>query len=257
LLAFMTGAHAADMPAYQAAEVVAPAVEASWTGFYIGAHAGYSFGENDGTELDFDRALDGAFDDTVPGGPTGDAFAPGFTSDFDNGFNGGLKVGYDHQFGSFLLGVVADASYVDVRDTVNGLSITPADYTFERELNFLVTGRLRGGVVFDRFMVFATGGVAYGDIDYTFSTNSPAAFAGATGADEDAWGYTVGGGAEMMLTNKISLGIEYLYTDLDVDTQTARFTSGAFATPAGGTDLRPDEDEFDFHTVRATVAYRF
>jgi outer membrane immunogenic protein len=249
------GAQAADMPVYEAApEAFVQPASHSWTGLYIGAQAGYAFGDNDGNTLEFDTDLDGVFDDTVltPGGL--DAFGPGFTSDFENGFSGGLRIGYDHQFGNFLLGVVADASYVDVSDRVNGLSTTPADYTFDRELNFLVTGRVRGGWVFDRFMVYATGGIAYGDIDYTFSTDSPATLGAVFDGDEDAWGYTVGAGAEMMLTQRISLGVEYLYTDLDVDTQTARFTTGPF-TP--GTDIRPSDDEFDFHTLRATMAYRF
>ncbi|MDX6804674.1 outer membrane protein [Terrihabitans rhizophilus] len=254
LLSVGTMAHAADMPAYEAAPAMVDLPGHSWTGFYIGAQAGYALGSNDDNDLEFDTDLDGSFDDTVLTGGGADAFAPGFTSDFDDGFSGGLRIGYDHQVSNFVFGVVVDASFVDVADRVNGLSVTPADYTFERELNYLVTGRLRGGYAFDRFMVYATGGVAYGDIDYTFSTNSPAAFAGATEGDSDAWGYTVGAGAEMMLTQNISLGVEYLYTDLDVDTQTARFTSGAFAP---GTDLRPSEDEFDFHTLRATMAYRF
>ena len=86
----------------------------------------------------------------------------------------------------------------------------------------------------------------------------PANLASVTAGDEDAWGYTVGGGVETMLASNFSVGVEYLYTDLDVDTQTARFNTGPFAlvNPAG-TDMRARDDDFDFHTVRATMSYRF
>ncbi len=38
-------AHAADLPLKAAPPVVAPAF--SWTGFYIGAHGGYGWGQNE------------------------------------------------------------------------------------------------------------------------------------------------------------------------------------------------------------------
>jgi outer membrane immunogenic protein len=252
-----TAAEAADIPVYEPAPVVAPLPAYSWTGFYAGVHGGYTFGENDDNILVFDTDLDGDFDDTVIAGGV-NAFGPGFESEFDDGFNIGGRIGYDHQFGTFLLGVVGDISYFDIGDEVTGNSTTPAFYTFERELEWLASGRLRAGLAFDRFLVYGTGGFAYGSIDHTFSTNSPANLASVGGADDDAWGYTVGGGAEMLVTSNISIGIEYLYTDLDVDTDTARFDSGPFAVvnPAG-TDMRPDDDEFDFHTIRGVLTYRF
>lgn len=157
-----------------------------------------------------------------------------------------------------MLGVVGDISYTDVSDEVTGNSVTPAFYTFERDLEWLATGRLRGGFAFNRFLVYATGGFAYGSIDYDFSTNSPAILVDVSEEDDDAFGYTVGGGVEAMLTPKISLGAEYLYTDLDVDTQTATFATANGGPPFGtGTDMRSEDEDFDFHTVRATLTYRF
>jgi outer membrane immunogenic protein len=141
---------------------------------------------------------------------------------------------------------------------VTGNSTTPAFYTFERDLEWLASGRLRGGLAFDRFLVYATGGFAYGSMDYSFETNSPANLADVSEGDEDAWGYTVGGGVEALLTSNVSFGLEYLYTDLDADTQTARFDSGPFAAVnPDGTDLQADDDDFDFHTIRGVVTYRF
>lgn len=260
LLALGSVANAADIPTFEPAPIVAPLPAYSWTGFHVGIHAGYSFGENDDNELEFDTDLDEDFGDTVftTAPPIIDAFSPGFDSDFDDGVNVGGRIGYDYQFGGFVLGVVGDISYTDISDEVTGNSTTPAFYTFERDLEWLATGRLRGGFAFDRFLVYATGGFAYGGIEYDFSTNSPANLADVSDEDDDAFGYTVGGGVEALVTSNISLGVEYLYTDLDVDTQTARFDSGPFAVVnPNGTDMRPEDDQFDFHTVRATLSYRF
>lgn len=253
-LAAITSAAAQDMQ--PPASLTPPAY--SWTGLYVGAHGGYSFGENDDNILVFDTDLDGDFDDTVLTGGGANAFGPGFDSDFEDGFNVGGRLGYDYQFGGFLLGAVGEISYFDIGDEVTGNSTTPAFYTFDRQLDWLASGRLRGGFAFDRFLVYATGGVAYGSVDHSFSTNSPAILVSVSEADEDAWGYTIGGGVEALLTSNFSLGIEYLYTDLDADTQTARFATAGGGAPFGtGTDMRPDDDQFDFHTIRGVVTYRF
>ena len=52
-LSAATIASAADIPVSEPAPVVAPLPAYSWTGFYVGAHGGYSFGEHDGNVLDF------------------------------------------------------------------------------------------------------------------------------------------------------------------------------------------------------------
>lgn len=253
-VALSSAAYAADLPVYTAEPAYVAPVAYSWTGFNVGAHAGYSFGDSGASRLVFDTDLDGSFDDTVLTGGGADAFAPGFSSDFDDGFHGGITVGYDQQFGNFVFGLALDLSYTDVSDSVTGFSVTPAFYTFEREIDFTANARLRGGYAFDRFLVYATGGLAYANVDHSFSTNSPSILEEVRGGDSDAWGYTIGAGFEALVTERISVGLEYLYTDLDVDSQTARFSGGAFGA---GTDMRPNDDDFDFHTVRAKIAYRF
>ena len=226
----------------------------------MGVHGGYSFGENEDNFLEFSNDDDRVFDDTVlvaaaDAFPDDQAF-----SDFEGGAHFGGQIGYDWQLGNFLIGAVGDISFVDVEDIVNGDSTSPGtpNYTFTRELSFLATGRLRGGVTFDRFLAYVTGGVAYGNFDFEFDTASAAVLGNVTDPDEDAWGYTVGGGVEAMLTQRVSFGVEYLYTDLDVDRQEARFVSGPFVVaPGTGTDIRAEDDEFNFHTVRGTVKFRF
>ncbi len=79
----------------------------------------------------------------------------------------------------------------------------------------------------------------------------------------NAWGYTVGGGAEVMVTNNIGLGLEYLYTDVkdkdyvvNVGAGTAPATN-PFLLNGGGTDIRRSDPNFQTHSVRGTLSYRF
>jgi outer membrane immunogenic protein len=273
-LVLTAGSQAADLTTYEPVEapaIVAPVPEFAWTGFYVGVQGGYAFGNDEDDELEFDTDGDGDFDDTVFVGGA-DAF-PDFESESDNGFTAGVKLGYDQQFGSFVLGGVVDLNYLDLEEETTGTSVTPADYTFHRELDWLATARLRAGVAFDRVLVYGTGGFAYGGIDQSFSTDSGANLVGGDdngelppdrrqsldGDDDNAWGYTVGAGVEALVTERVSVGLEYLYTSLDADQQTVTFDSGPFAAgPGGETDIRSTgDDNFDFHTVRATASFRF
>src|SRR5690242_19466111 len=85
-----------------AADVVAPGPEAfDWTGFYVGANAGYAWGNSD---------ADGLYD----GGDIQNG-------DFDpDGFIVGGQVGYNWQTNSnFVLGLEADLQYSDQHDDVS------------------------------------------------------------------------------------------------------------------------------------------
>ena len=210
-LALVSGAFAADLPAFEeTAPVVAPVPSFAWSGFYVGVHGGYTFGDDHDNIVVFDTNLDGAFGDTVRTGTGLNAFSPGFESDSEDGVNVGARIGHDWQFGNFVLGAVADASYVDFEDNTTAFSVTPAFYSFDRELEYLVTGRLRAGLAFDRVLAYATGGVAYGGIDYEFTSNSPqvsaATITSISDPDDDAWGYTVGGGIEALVSSRYQPG---------------------------------------------------
>src|SRR3546814_4694961 len=89
------------------------------------------------------------------------------------------------------------------------------------------------------------------------TTNAANSFAD-TGKS-NAWGYSVGGGAEVMVTNKLSLGLEYLYTDLKDNDY--RVESGQGTAPASDPLIWPnlirDSQSFKLHTVRGTLGYCF
>lgn len=235
---------------------VAEETVGDWTGFYAGVQLGGAFGSSDGF-FALDSNLDGRFGDDFP------AFT-NETGDFDSGFVGGAHIGYDWQAGNIVFGVIADISAADIGDFQTGRSGTPADYTINRELDYLATGRGRIGYAFtERFLAYATGGVAIGGVDESFESNT-GAIVSTRGGDDTYLGYTVGGGLETKITPSISVGLEYLYTNLGDSDYTVNLSGApgtgagnAFSSVAGSTDARGSDEDFDFHTVQLKLSYRF
>jgi outer membrane immunogenic protein len=170
-------ASAADLPSRKgpiAAPIYMPPAF-TWSGFYVGANAGYGFGNVN---------------------------ANGFANVGDlDGFVGGGQVGYNYQMGQFVLGLEADLQFADLSSGNNlGLIGVKTDY--------FGTVRARAGVAFDRFMPYITGGWAYGNV----KTSIPAL--GFSSDRSHTGGYAVGAGLEYAVTNNIIAGVEYLYVDL-------------------------------------------
>ena len=170
-------ASAADLPSRKgpvAAPVYLPPAF-TWTGFYVGANAGYGWGNVN---------------------------ANGWANVGDlDGFVGGGQVGYNYQMGQFVIGAEADFQGADLTSGNNlGLVRVKTEY--------FGTVRARVGVAFDRFMPYITGGWAYGNV----KTSIPAL---AFSSDRThTGGYAIGGGLEYAFTNNLIGGVEYLYVDL-------------------------------------------
>ncbi len=196
---------AADLPNRRVApsSPVYAAPMFTWTGLYAGVNAGYGFGK-------FTR--DGRnFDDP-------------------SGFVGGGQIGYNQQFGQFVAGVEADLQYADL--TANGRTFL-APIGSKAELDYFGTIRGRLGVAFDRALVYATGGYAYGGSTVSIP------FVGSDDAFHN--GYTLGGGIEYAFTNNVTAKAEYLYTDLE----NKKFFNNTVRAGA------------EFSTIRAGVNYKF
>ncbi|MFL9840956.1 hypothetical protein ABS767_08290 [Sphingomonas sp. ST-64] len=259
--------------------VAAPAMaqdgEAQFEGFYVGGSVGYTVQNNDvGERIDFDAGQNGTFGDTITTAAGADAFSPGFcngaatgnanvacTNDKDDIEYYG-RIGFDKQMGKIVVGAVAEFGKSEVRDSVTAFSTTPAYYTMTRELDWNGALRLRAGYVAGESTLFyATGGGAYAKIDHSFSTSNGANSFAVTG-DDEAWGWQAGGGIEQKLGRNFSVGLEYLYSRYDDDDSRVAVGQGtAGATNpfvlAGGADFRRSTDRFDFHSLRATAAFRF
>lgn len=191
-----------------------------WTGFSVGIVGGaLETKDSDEERLFFDRNLDGTFNETVRTTAGADAFSAGFCGGAANGVavaNGcdddkegveaALRAGYDWQFGSFVLGGVAEIAGSSAEDSVTGFSTTPASYTFKRNLQGVAAARLRAGYAFGDALIYGTGGYAKGRIDSQFITsNATNDFTTTSEREQDAEGWQAGGGLEYRLAPNLSV----------------------------------------------------
>jgi outer membrane immunogenic protein len=249
---------AADLPARVAP--AAPVFQAvpvfTWTGFYVGVNAGWAWGNNNDSNGVFVPA------GTFPDAPlaSGTLFVPG-NDNGNEGFTGGGQIGYNYQIGSFVIGVEADIQGI-ATDNNNDFFLRPAFIPGDvvvaptggvRGLDWFGTVRARAGVAFDRWMVFATGGFAYGGGG---DNNN---FCGGVffdcNNDDTRTGWTVGGGVEYAFTNNFTARLEGLYVNLDSGNRFngVVFDNAARTLVVGGGDNGDNE----FGVVRAAVNYKF
>ncbi|HEY8381783.1 MAG TPA: outer membrane protein [Microvirga sp.] len=228
-LGLATGALAADLPSRRApAPMIAAVPVFTWTGFYVGVNAGYGFSTND--------------DNTV--------FIPGvgFVSggDDDGGFLGGGQIGYNFQFGSFVLGVEADLQYADLGGS-DGRFYGTTYYGGAGGLDYFGTVRARAGVAFDRALIYATGGFAYGGGGNDSGCFYGTTFVASCGGDDNSGGWTIGAGVEYAITNNLTVKVEGLYVNLDQGGDDGILTTG----------ILNNRDDLEFGVVRAGLNFKF
>ena len=190
----------------------------SWTGFYLGAHAGWEF-------TDIDHTYD-----------INTAAQHKFHYDAD-GFAGGVHGGKNFQTGSIVLGVEGDWSWSNAKGTglcVAACAGTGSNPTFHVNS----TGSLRGraGLAVDRTLWYLTAGVAAADVKITDVLQ-----AGRVGGIHV--GLVAGGGVEWAVTRDISFRTEYLFADYERKNYPLVTT--------------PDRIGFDTSTVRAGITWHF
>ena len=257
LLAALLPASAADLsvaPA-PAPTYVAPVVPAfTWSGWYIGGNLGGKWGKYSGS-------VTGT---AVPGFPVtagGDGFT--FSSDRDSAFIGGGQLGFNWQVGQFVFGVEGDIDATRIRDnfalgfTPGGGVFIPGDvFRFKNDWQASVRGR--GGIAFDRFLVYATGGVAWAGVRaealYSPGFVGRVAVPGAFASDSKTLtGATIGGGVEFAVTNNVTFGVEYRYSDFGHET----FNLGAVPFPAGAGSAVTSRVDLRTHEVTGRLNFKF
>jgi outer membrane immunogenic protein len=158
----------------------------NWTGFYVGAHAGYGWG-------DADLA------------PTEGPFAhPGLSVDRDSFVIGG-QFGYNFQYGNFVFGPQARLSFFTGDGSVQSqLFFSPVDYGVETD--WLGSLQARAGVSFGMAMIYVMGGVAGSQLEASARHDSGAGFV--TYSDKKTrFGAVFGGGVEYAVTPNVSVGL--------------------------------------------------
>jgi outer membrane immunogenic protein len=198
---------AADLPSMKAAPLPPPVYTYDWTGFYIGADIGGAWAQGTFTPVGV-----GAVATKVNG----------------NSFMGGGFVGYNRQYGSFVIGLEGD---------IQGLGVNRWDPTATFLLKQGILGSINGrlGYAFDRVLFYAIGGVAFSDTTY-----KTAGIAGVSYSDGGV-GFDVGGGIEYAFLPNWTLRGEYRYYDF-----------GKHNNAAAAVAFQKTESTF-----RAGVAYKF
>ncbi len=189
-------AQAADLPSRKAPVPVAYAAPVfTWTGFYVGLNAGAAIRQNN-WGVNF-----------VPGA----AFFGVPNNNNNVGFTGGAQIGYNWQMSAFVFGLEADLNYLSAQNAASAWWLGGANNSSGGLLG-TVRGRL--GLALDRWMVYATGGFAYGNAYY--NSWYPFAAGGFWNQTSSGMkiGYTVGGGVEYALSDAWSIKAEYLFTDI-------------------------------------------
>ena len=190
-----------------------PECDYTWTGFYFGGNAGYGWGNGD-THFH-----------PLPDAATFFDLAPQSLSPDPSGFIGGGQIGYNWQWNKWLvLGAETDfqGSDMEGHDTrfnfpdIFGVGNGPDTFLFAHErMQWFGTARGRIGFApLCRLMIYATGGLAYANTDYSANTNFDNGITYPVSFTRTTLGWTVGGGLEYAISHHWSVKAEYLYYDL-------------------------------------------
>jgi outer membrane immunogenic protein len=266
--ALIMPAMAADVAPYYRAPPPLPVW--GWTGFYIGANAGWIGSTG--------NSLNNTGTDTGGRGLGTDLAAGAIPSSVnlrENGFMGGGQVGYNWQIGpSWLWGIEADFGGVVGAKTSTTATflgagrggILPLATVYNRELDTLGTVRGRLGFLFTpNLLWYATGGLAYGQTKAGVAfvcalCGPPSGTEGGTVAQSPntSIGWTLGAGVEWRFAPAWSVKAEYLYVDLGSQSNTITYTYSQSAPklPPFVSTLTSNVNERD-NLVRMGINYNF
>jgi outer membrane immunogenic protein len=209
---------AADIPARAPmvpAAVVAPGF--NWSGIYIGANGGYGSARASSSVTAF-----------------------GTTTILDsgslNGAVGGGQIGGNWQFGALVAGLEGDLQWSGQKQTTTFAGITQVD-----RINTFGTIRGRLGYAFDRWLVYGTGGWAYG----TYRSDLTVPLLGTASYSTSRGGLAAGAGIETAFAGNVTAKVEYLYLD------TGKITD---STGLAGVTLNTQVKD---HIIRLGVNYLF
>jgi outer membrane immunogenic protein len=203
----------------------------SWTGCYLGAHAGGAFQRNNATDPV------GVVQDTLNGGPI--TVGTTTTRVSPSGAVIGGQVGCDYQFSpNFVLGAEAAVSAGTLRGkTLVGLPASAPDSALvTSKTDFMPSLTARLGYAADHWLFYAKGGVAWSGDKYSI-TGVSNTLPGGVGGPPTPFdfegvslhvGWTAGAGVEWAFADDWSARLEYDYYDFG--RQTVSMTDAANGT---------------------------
>jgi outer membrane immunogenic protein len=210
--------------------------EINWSGWYVGAHAGWG-------QWNVDR-----------GYPVDEHYvqAGNFLSQSTNGWFTGGQVGFNHQFSRIVVGGEFSLSNanIDTSATVQGYPADPP-VRLTTKLSNLVTATVRVGATHGPFLFYVKGGVAGGEITAKSWDPQP------HWSEVTHWtgGWVIGTGFELFLHRNITWGIEYDFVGLEAKTFNGpvNYSSSVPALPA----FQNTAIESDIRLVMTRLNFKF
>ena len=250
-----------------------------WSGFYVGANAGYAWGNADnnlaiadGPGINCHFCAGGAGNDA---GLVQAAGSPGFDP---KGFTGGAQIGYNWQAQNWVYGLEADFNAFSQKQTVGSNVDLPANTAGSNcfsgvliscagnistsiKTDWLVTVRPRVGYAWNQTLLYATGGLAITRLSLSQSYSDNVNFiafppGGSVGFSSSATkvGWVVGGGIEHKLAYNWSVKAEYLHVRFGGVGTNGTLTDGF---PGDFANFTNNLDHLASNIVRFGLNYKF
>ena len=226
-----------------------------WTGFYVGANAGASWGD---TSL-HSRVEQGGGIVIIPPAERDLINADLASDDNETGFTGGLQAGYNFQSGSWVFGLETDVGWMDIGQSRSKtyqspvLISPPVTLTVRQEVStdWVWTLRPRIGYASGPYMIYGTAGLAASriSVDASFADSRLPPNAGNFSESDSKFGWTAGIGGAYAFNENWSVRGEWLYTDFG----TVRNT---WVTPNGYAAFTTEADT-RANLLRVGVDYKF
>jgi outer membrane immunogenic protein len=194
-----TSIHAADLPASEPPSAPAQVVTApySWTGFYLGGHAGGARVEDRATAVNTSPLIISSTIDSVT----------------SNSYLIGGQVGFNYQVGIAVVGVEADGSWTNTSESTGVQPLGPGGtVNTTRKISWYGTATARAGAAWDNVLLYAKAGAAGMNARYT-SDILENGVAKRQGVSDRRLGWTAGGGIEVGFYGGWSGKVEYAYLD--------------------------------------------
>lgn len=221
----------------------------SWSGFYVGAYAGlgastlgYDYrGRPDVGPDTLSPAQSAVLQSIV--GLSGGSDAPSTFAASGLAFGG--QAGYDHQFGSIVAGAYVDFTRFGKEYDFNFLDSFSGAGDYIASLDHVGTVQGRIGYALDRALLYAHGGYAFGrrSFEFDFGGNTPD-----SSNSKNLHGFVVGAGAELALSENVSVVGDYSYT---------RFGQERIVDGRLGNYYHTIDEDAEFHHLRLGLNYRF
>ena len=247
-----------------AAQTGVPSGVHDWSGFYLGANFG-------GVAKQLSTSL--SIENNNPNNYFNPAAIPGveksgsFDLD-DNGVTLGGQAGYNWQSGRLVLGVELDFNWLDLSARRGGTfryttDNSPYNLVVSESTDWLLTARPRVGWALDRWLLYATVGIAasHSEFRQTFAEPPFTPNRESVSISRTTVGWTMGTGVEFYLGRNWSTKAEYLYARFGGTDVVGRLDGANGQSPAAGfvdgAKFTNSLSPLGLHLFRIGVNYRF